>query len=136
MSTAAFYILSTARQQLTLRLLFLLHNIRCCLLNCVQCLSVTHTVQSVSSVPLCPLQSSAVCPLSLSISHCTLSCFCVTISIALFYSLSTACHYLTMYLLLVLCHYVHCSLLCLSNVTQYHTLFSPLVLRHFFHYIF
>ena len=45
--------------------------IHCCLLQSVHCLSVPHTVQSVSSVSLCPLLSSTVCPLSVSISYCT-----------------------------------------------------------------
>ena len=83
-----------------------------------KCLSVSHTVLIVGSISLCPLVSSTVCPLSVSNSHCTACLFCVTMSTAVFYSLSTACQYLIMYRLLVLCHSVHCclrqSLDCLS----------------------
>ena len=107
-------------------------------------LSVPHTVQSVGSVSLCPLLSSTVYPLSVSTSHCTVCWFCVTMSTAVFYflptvstshctvcwfcvtmsttvfySLPTVCQYLTLYSLLVLCHYVHYCLLqsthCLSE---------------------
>jgi hypothetical protein len=45
------------------------------------------------------------------LSHCTVCCFCVTMSTAVFYNLSTVCQYLTLYRLLLLCHYVHCCLL-------------------------
>jgi hypothetical protein len=119
MSTAVFYILSTVCQYLTLyRLLVLCHHVHCSLLHSVHCLSVPHTVPSIGSVPLCPLQSSTFCPLSVSTSHCTVCWFCVTMSTAVFYILTTVCQYLTLYRLLVLCHYVHCSLLhsvqCLS----------------------
>jgi len=93
MSTAAFYSLSTVCQYLTLyRPLVLCHCAHCRLLQSVHCLSVPHNVPSVS--------------------------FCVTMSIATYYSLSTVCQYLKIYRLLVLCHYVHCCLLqsiqCLS----------------------
>ena len=135
MSTAAFYSLSTVCEYLTLyRLLFLCHYVHCCLPQSVHCLSVLHTVPSLDSVSLCPLLPSRVCPLSVSTSHLTLigslsSCpllpstvcplsvstshltvywFCVIMSTAAFYSLSTVCQYLTPYRLLVLCHCVHC----------------------------
>ena len=53
-----------------------------------------------------------------STSHSTVCWFCVTMSTALFYSLSTVCQYLALYFLLVPYHYVHCCLLqsvhCLS----------------------
>ena len=62
-------------------------------------------------VPLCPLHSSVVCPMSIMTSHSTVSWFCVIVSTAVFYSLSTVCQYLTLYCLLLLCHYVHCYLL-------------------------
>ena len=62
--------------------------------------------------------SYTVCPLSVSTSQCTVCCFCVTMSTAVFYSLSNVCQYLTMYSLLFLYHYVRCCLLhsvhCLS----------------------
>ena len=78
----------------------------------------------VGSVSLCPLLSSAVCPLSVSTSHCTVHWFCVhscllqsvhwlsvphivpsvgSVSTAVFQSLSTVCQYLTLYRQLVLC---------------------------------
>jgi len=51
-------------------LLVLCHYVHCCLLQSVHCLSVSHTIQSVGSVSLCPLLTSRVCPLSVSTSHC------------------------------------------------------------------
>jgi len=119
MSTAVFYSLSTVCLYLTLyRLLVMCHYVHCCLLQPVHCRSVPHTVQSVGSVSLCPQVSSTVCPLSVSTTHCTVCWFCVTMSTADFYSLSTVCQYHTLYSLLVLCHCVHCCLLqsvhCLS----------------------
>jgi len=87
-------------------------------LKSVHCLSVPHTVQSVGSVSLCPLLSSKVCPQSVNNSQCTVFWFRVTMSTSVFYSLSNVCQYLTLYSLLVLCHYVHCcfiqSVHCLS----------------------
>jgi hypothetical protein len=119
MSTVVFYSLSTVCQYLTLySLLVLCHYVHCCLLQSVHCLSVPHPVPSVGSVSLYPLLSSTVCPLSVSTSPCTVCWLCVTISTAVFYSLSTACQYLTLYPVLVLCHYIHYFLLksahCLS----------------------
>jgi hypothetical protein len=112
MSTAVFYSLSTDSQYLTLyRLLVLCLYVHCCLLQSVYCLSVPHTVPPVGSVSLYPQLTSTVCLLSVSTSHWTVCWFCVTMSIAVFYSLSTVCHYLTLYRLLVLCHYIHCYLL-------------------------
>ena len=118
-STAVFYSLSTICLCLILyRLLILCHSVHWCLLQSVHCLSIPHTVGSVGFVSLCPLLSSRVCPMSVSTSHCTVSWFCVTFSIASFYSLSTDCQYLTPYCLLLLCYFEHCSLLqsvhCLS----------------------
>jgi len=153
-------------------------------LQSVHCLSVPHTVPSVGSVSicpllhstfcprsvstshrtvfgsvsLCPLLSSTVCPLSVSTSHCTVCWFCVNMSTAAFYILSTVCQYLTPYRLMVLYQYVHCcvSTVCplsvstshctvgwfyvtmstavfysLSTVCQYHTLYSLLFLCHY-----
>ena len=92
MSTAVFNSLSPVCQYFTpYHLLVMCHYVHCCLLQSVHCLSVPHTVLSVASVSLCPLLSSTVYPLSV---------------------------YLTLYSLLVMCHYVHCCLLhsvhCLS----------------------
>jgi hypothetical protein len=119
MYTALFYILSTLCQYLTLyRLLVLCHYVNCTLIQSVHCLSVPYNAPSEGSVSLCQELSSIACPLTVSTSHCTVGWFCDTISNSVFYSLSTVCQYLTLYSLLVLCHYVHCCLLhsvhCLS----------------------
>jgi hypothetical protein len=119
MSTAVFYSLSTVCQYLTLySLLVLCHCVHRCLLQSLHCLSVHHSVQSVSSVSLCPPLSSTVCPLPVSTSYYTVCWFSVSVSTAVCYSLSTICQYLTLYRLLVLWHYVHCcqllSVHCLS----------------------
>ena len=107
MATAVFYSLSTVCQYLTLyRLLVMCHYVHCCLLQSLHCLSVPHNVPSVGYVSLWPLISSTVCPLSVSTSHCTICWLCVTMSTDFFYSLSTVCQYLTLYHLLVMCHYV------------------------------
>ena len=62
--------------------------------------------------------SSIVRPMSVRTSHNTVSWFCVIVSTVLFYNLSNVCHYLTLYVPLVLCHYVDSYLLqsvnCLS----------------------
>jgi len=113
-STAFFFSLSTVCQYLTLYslstlcqyltmycLLVLCHCVHCCLLQSVHCLSGPHTLESVGSVSLCPLLSSTVCPLSVSTSHFTVCWFCVAISAAVFYSLSTVCQYVTFHLLTV-----------------------------------
>ena len=111
-STTVFYSLSNVCQYLTLyRLLVLCHYVHCCLLHSVHCLSVHHNEPSVGSVSLCPLLPSKVCPLSVCTSYCTVCWFCVTMSTAAFYSLSTVCQYITLYRLLVLRHCVHCCLL-------------------------
>jgi len=112
MSTVVLYILCTACQYLTLySLLVLCHYVHCFLLQSVHGLSVPHTGPSLGSVPLCPLLRFTVSPMSVSTSHCNVCWFCVTMSNVSFYSLSTACHYLTLDRLLVLCHYVHCFVL-------------------------
>ena len=108
-STAFFCSLSKVCQYLTL--------------HSVHYHSIHHTVQSVGSVSLCLLLSSTLCPLSASISHCTfcplsvssshctVCWFCVTMSTAFHYSLSTVCQYLTLYSLLILFYYVYWFLL-------------------------
>ena len=60
----------------------------------------------------------------------TVSWFCVTVSTAAFYSLSTVCQYLRLYRLLVLCHCVHYCLLQSVQCFQYLTPFLLLVLCH------
>jgi len=74
----------------------------------VQTLSVPHTLPSVVSVSVDLLLSSTDCALSLSTSHFTVHCFCVTVSTAVFYSRSIVSHYHTLYRLLFLCHCIHC----------------------------
>ena len=99
-------------------LLVLCHYDHCCPLQSLHCLSVPHPVTlrllCQNATPV--LNISALC---VRISHCTVCCFCVNVSTAVFYNLSTVCQYLTMYRLLVLCHYVHFyfpqSLQCLSG---------------------
>jgi len=84
----------------------------------VHYMSVTHSLLSVASVSLWLLLSSTVCSPSVSTSHFTVCCFCVTMSTAVFCRLSTVCQYVALYRLMVLCHYAHCYLLhsvhCLS----------------------
>ena len=112
MSTAVFYSLSTACQYLTLYHQFVrCHYVHCSLIQPVHCLQVPHTIPDVCSVSLCPLLSSTVCQMCASTSHYTTCFFFVTMSTALFYSLSTVCQYLTLFHLFVLCHYVHCYIL-------------------------
>ena len=112
MSTVVLYILCTACQYLTLySLLVLCHYVHCFLLQSVHGLSVPHIGPSLGSVPLCPLLHFTVSPMSVSTSHCTVCWFCVTMSNASFYSLSTVCQYLTFYRLLVQCRCVHYFLL-------------------------
>jgi len=64
--------------------------------------------------------------MSVSTSQNTISWFCVIVFTVFFYSLFNVCQYLTLYRLLVLCHYVHCSLLDSSTVCRYVTLYRPL----------
>jgi len=119
------------------RLLVLCQYVHCCLLQSVHCLAVTHTVHFVGSVSLCPLLHSTTCKLTVSTSHYTVCFFCVTISNAVLYRLSTVCKYLTLYSLLVLCHYVHSCLLqsvhCRSVLHAVQTvgLVSPCPLQYF-----
>ena len=54
--------MSTVCQYLALyRLLVLYHNVHCCLLQSVHCVSVTNAVYILYSVSLSPLSSSTVC---------------------------------------------------------------------------
>jgi len=122
-------------------------------------LSVPHTLPSFGSVSLCPRLFSLVCPLPVSTSHFTVHWFCVTVSTANFYSLSTFCQYLTRYRLFFLCFYVQCNLLqrvhclsvpltvpsdasvslcpllnsSLSTVSHYLTLYLLMILCHYVH---
>jgi len=77
---------------------------------------------------LCPLLPSTICLLSVSTAHCTLCSFFVTMPTVIFFILSTACQYITLYRILVLCHYVHCCLLESSTVCRYVTLYNLLVM--------
>jgi len=152
MSSAAFYSLSTLWQYFTLySLLFLCHHVHCYLLQSVHCLSLPHTVQSVVSVSLCPLLSSRVCLYltqyillvlcyyvhccmhSLSVPHTVQPVGSVTLCTLMsstesprsVYSLSTDCQYLTLYSLLVLCHYVHyCLLQSVQSLSVFHIVHS------------
>jgi len=73
--------------------------------------------------------SSTVSPLSVSTSQCSVCCFCVNVSTAVFYSLSTVCQYLTTYRLFFLCVYVHCCLLQpLQRLSVPHNMLSVLSL--------
>jgi hypothetical protein len=135
-STVHFYNLCTVCQHVTQYCLSVpCHYVQCFLLHSDHCLTVPHTVLPLGTVPLCPMPSftvsplsvntshgtvcwfcatmftvsSTVCPLSVSNFYCTFSWFCGTLSNAVFYSLYTI--YLTIYRLLVLCHSVHCFLL-------------------------
>jgi hypothetical protein len=123
-STSVFYSLSTVCQYLILyRLLVLCHCVHSRSLESVLCLSVHHTVPYLGSVSLCSPLPSTVCPLSDSTSHSTVGWFCVMVSTAIFYSLSTVCQYLTLYHLFVLHLYVHdCLLLSLHSLSLSHTL--------------
>ena len=119
MSIVDFYSLSNVCQYPILySLLVLCHYVHCCLLKSFQCLSVPHTVQYSGSVSPCPMLLYTVCPLSVNTSQCSIFWFYITVSTALFYSLSPVCQYLTLYRLLILFHCFHCCLLhsvhCLS----------------------
>ena len=74
------------------RLLFPWHCIHCILLQIFHCLAVPQIEASAFSGSLYPLLSSTVCPLYHNISKCSVCGFCVTMYIAVFYSLSTVCH--------------------------------------------
>jgi hypothetical protein len=94
-STAEFYSLSAFCQYRTLYcLLVFCHHVHCCFLQSVYFLSVPYTVLSLSFLPPCPLLFSTVCRPCVCTSHCTLCWFCISMSTAVFYSLSNVCQYL------------------------------------------
>ena len=70
-------------------------------------------------------------PLAVVTSQFTVSWFCVSLSTAVFYSLSSACQYLTLNSLSTVCQY-H-TLKNLSTLCQYLTLYRPLVLFQYVH---
>jgi len=91
-STGVLYNLSTVCHYLSMYHLFVLcHCAHWCLLQSLHCLPVLRNVPSVCSLSLRPLVFCTVCPLSLITSYCTVSWFCVTVSTAVLYSLSTLC---------------------------------------------
>ena len=106
-STGVLYSLPTVCQYLILhRPLVLYHCVQWFDVESVHCLPVPHNAPSVDSLSLRPLLSSTVCSVSVSTSQSTVCFFCVTVSTGVLYSLSTVCQYLTLYHLLVLCHWV------------------------------
>ena len=134
MSTAVFYSLSTLCQYLKLYgLMIMCHYVHCCLLQSVQRLSVPQNKPSVGSVSLYPLLSSKVFPLSVSTSHYTVCWFCVTKSTAVFYNLYAVFQYLTLYRLLVLCHYFYCCLPQFVHCLSVPPLYRLMVLCHYVH---
>jgi len=125
---------STVCQKLILKLLLdLRHYMHCCLLISAHNLLISHTVPSLGSVSLCPLLSSRVlycqsvrytlpslgsvtlctlwvpkiCPRSVNTSQLIVRCYCVSMSNAVFYSVSKVCKYLTPYRSSFLCRYIH-----------------------------
>jgi len=109
-------------------LMVLCYYVLCCLLQSHQYLIVPHIVPSVCSVcsvSLCPLQFSTLSPLSVSTSLCTVCLFCVTMSTAVFYSLSTLRQYVTLKCLLFLCHFVYCCFLLSVHLLAVPHIFLP-----------
>jgi hypothetical protein len=134
MSPSVFWILSNVCQYLTLyRLLILYHYVIFCLLQLFHCLSVPHHIQSVGSVPLCPLLLSTLDPIFVSTSHNNVHLFCFTMSTAVFYSLSTVCQYVTLYLLCFSVTVFTAAFYSLSTVSQYLTLYRLLDLCRYFY---
>jgi len=123
MSTAVFYSLSRVCQYLTMYLVLVLCQcVHRCFLLSVSYLYVLHTKPTVRSVTPCPLHSCTFCPLSVYTQHWNVCWFCVTVSTAVFYNFSNVCQYLAMYVLLVLRHYVHCSLVrSVHSLSVHHT---------------
>ena len=125
-STAVFQSLSNVCQYLTRYLLLVLcQYVHCCLLKSLQCLSLPHIVPTLGSLSLFPQLSSIVCPMSVSTFNCKVHWFCFTVSTDIFYSTSTVFQYITLYRLLVLCHYVHSCLLHSSTICRYVTYCRP-----------
>ena len=91
LSTAVFYILSTAFQYPTMPPLLICVPLSTTDFYSLHCLSVRRTLPSLGSLSLSPLIYSTVRPLSVSTSICTVCYFCVTASTAVFYSLSNIC---------------------------------------------
>jgi len=96
----------------------------------LQCPSVPNTALPVGSLSLCPLVTSTLCRMSVSKSQGTvffsvvLSTVFYIRSTAVFYYLSLSQH-ITLYQLLVLCHYVHCCLVhCVHRLSVPHILLS------------
>jgi hypothetical protein len=80
--------MSTIRQNLTMyRRLVVFHYVQYSRPQSLQCLRVPHTVPTLGSASLCTMLSSTDSHLSVSISQCTVSWFCVTMSKAV----STVC---------------------------------------------
>jgi hypothetical protein len=90
---------------------------QCCLLQCVLCFSLCHTLPSVGIVSLGPLLLFKFCPKYAITSRCSLRFQCHYIHQWIVQFLPV-CQYFTLYRLLVLCHSTHCYLLesfhCLS----------------------
>ena len=104
MSTADFGSLSAHFLPLTAPSLFICNYAQCYPLNSIHCLFLP--LRFLISLSICPLLSFAFCPLSDSLTM-YLYFFCVTISIAVFHSLSTLRLPQTLRSL-VLCVCVHC----------------------------
>ena len=96
-------------------------------------MSIPHNIFSVSSVPLCPLLFSTVCPLSVSTSRCTTRLFCVTMPTDIFQHICAVCQYLTLYRMLVLCSVSTAVFYSPSTLCRYLTEYRPYVLCHLVH---
>jgi hypothetical protein len=90
-----------------------------------QCLSVPQTLPSVGSESICPLLSCTVWPLSVCTTHGNVFWICVPVSTSAFHSLYNVCRCVTLYCLLVLCHYTQwCFLQSFHSLSVPHTLLS------------
>jgi len=92
--------------------------------------SLHHTVPSLGSLSLCPLLSSTICKLCVSISHYT-AFDSLSLCPVLSSKFCPLCLYITLYRLLVLCHYVHCSLRQSAHCVYLHHTVRPSVLCHY-----
>jgi len=117
--SSTFYPMSFSTSHYTFCFLVFYH-VHCSLLHSLLCLSVPYIVPSVCSVSLCPLLSPTVCLLSVGTWHWTVCCFFVTMSIAVFSSLSTSCSYRKFYFRLVLSFLLPLSSLCPLSVCTPH----------------
>ena len=120
MSTADFGSLSAHCLPLTAPSLFICNYAQCYPLNSIHCLFLP--LRFLISLSICPLLSFAFCPLSDSLTM-YLYFFCVTISIAVFGSLSTLCLPQTLQSL-VLCVCAHCYRPYTVNGLQTYSVFS------------